>query len=435
MDPLSALGLASNIISFIDFASNLVKDAANVYQSASGLPAEVHDAVIITESLESYMARLSTATLKPGLSVHDKALASLVQDCQKTCVELQQLVRKIKSKAPGSRTESFRVAWRALRRKGKLEELEKRLDKIQSQILSQLVFMLRNEHRETHGKINSLNALEEDRASEIQHVKQEILTMIQSGTRQTQEAVSNNELEHRTVLCEIRDAISKMSTAMKFASGEKQIRDILWFPELETRFASIEKAHGSTYRWLLHDPESDSEHGSDDDSISVSPTSSGVTQEGQDQGSEDSMSISSQPGNFQANESQAWLEEPETSVTGVQSETLQGDVPASAGVLDLSTHTSVDSDQFSVKTSISVKRERVQRQVWREQFLNWLQDDNGLFYISGKPGSGKSTLMKSICQDPHSQKLLRIWANKDGKDLLYAGNGIEKSCQQPTTSQ
>ncbi|KAL7937859.1 hypothetical protein V8C35DRAFT_290115 [Trichoderma chlorosporum] len=42
----------------------------------------------------------------------------------------------------------------------------------------------------------------------------------------------------------------------------------------------------------------------------------------------------------------------------------------------------------------------------------WLQDGQGVFWISGKPGSGKSTLMKLIVNDPRTGELLNRWTSK-----------------------
>lgn len=36
MDPLTALGLASNIVQFVDFASKLISQSHEIYQSADG---------------------------------------------------------------------------------------------------------------------------------------------------------------------------------------------------------------------------------------------------------------------------------------------------------------------------------------------------------------------------------------------------------------
>lgn len=56
-------------------------------------------------------------------------------------------------------------------------------------------------------------------------------------------------------------------------------------------------------------------------------------------------------------------------------------------------------------------------------FMEWLQDEfNGkrIFWISGKPASGKSTLMKYLHQDSRSKELLKDWADYDNK-LIVAG--------------
>ncbi|XEV04348.1 hypothetical protein FSHL1_009635 [Fusarium sambucinum] len=47
--------------------------------------------------------------------------------------------------------------------------------------------------------------------------------------------------------------------------------------------------------------------------------------------------------------------------------------------------------------------------IW-ESFSAWLQSDDRLFWIQGKPGSGKSTLMKFIIEDDNTECLLRSWS-------------------------
>lgn len=48
-------------------------------------------------------------------------------------------------------------------------------------------------------------------------------------------------------------------------------------------------------------------------------------------------------------------------------------------------------------------------QLWHN-FINWLEEGRGTYWISGKAGSGKSTLMNFICQDPRTGAALRIWS-------------------------
>lgn len=43
-------------------------------------------------------------------------------------------------------------------------------------------------------------------------------------------------------------------------------------------------------------------------------------------------------------------------------------------------------------------------------FGRWLRHGGGIYWISGKPGSGKSTLVKWICQQERTRQLLQAWA-------------------------
>lgn len=44
------------------------------------------------------------------------------------------------------------------------------------------------------------------------------------------------------------------------------------------------------------------------------------------------------------------------------------------------------------------------------RFLWWLSSGDGIFHIAGKLGSGKSTLMKFLCEHPHTILQLEKWA-------------------------
>src|SRR3569833_2171716 len=44
-----------------------------------------------------------------------------------------------------------------------------------------------------------------------------------------------------------------------------------------------------------------------------------------------------------------------------------------------------------------------------DNFVEWLESKNDLYWISGKPGSGKSTLMKFIASRPETRRALKKW--------------------------
>jgi hypothetical protein len=51
-------------------------------------------------------------------------------------------------------------------------------------------------------------------------------------------------------------------------------------------------------------------------------------------------------------------------------------------------------------------------------FREWLVHGSGIFHIQGKPGSGKSTLMKFLCRQEKTRELLQIWAKP--KTLVFS---------------
>lgn len=51
-------------------------------------------------------------------------------------------------------------------------------------------------------------------------------------------------------------------------------------------------------------------------------------------------------------------------------------------------------------------------------FVQFLESDQRLYWITGKPGSGKSTLMKFICKDPRTKNHLSVWGST--KDIFLS---------------
>jgi hypothetical protein len=54
----------------------------------------------------------------------------------------------------------------------------------------------------------------------------------------------------------------------------------------------------------------------------------------------------------------------------------------------------------------------------KQQFARWLRSSSGIFWIGGKAGSGKSTLMKFLADNPRLRTLLEEWAGS--RKLLIA---------------
>ncbi|CAH0046161.1 unnamed protein product [Clonostachys solani] len=70
-------------------------------------------------------------------------------------------------------------------------------------------------------------------------------------------------------------------------------------------------------------------------------------------------------------------------------------------------------------------------------FCNWLQEGSGLFWIHGKPGSGKSTLMKYIYESENTWQLVHDWRRgsygvrevRASFFFHYRGSSVQKSME------
>ncbi|TGO77361.1 hypothetical protein BELL_0111g00060 [Botrytis elliptica] len=73
-------------------------------------------------------------------------------------------------------------------------------------------------------------------------------------------------------------------------------------------------------------------------------------------------------------------------------------------------------------------------EIFWTNFMEWLQNDNSIYWINGKAGSGKSTLMKFISDEPRLMKALRMSPWADGRPVIkasfyfwYNGTSMQKS--------
>jgi energy-coupling factor transporter ATP-binding protein EcfA2 len=55
----------------------------------------------------------------------------------------------------------------------------------------------------------------------------------------------------------------------------------------------------------------------------------------------------------------------------------------------------------------------------KQSFASWLKEGQGIFHITGKPGSGKSTMMNSLANHPETRTQLKKWA-RNGNRLVIA---------------
>ncbi|KAK0670340.1 hypothetical protein QBC41DRAFT_96645 [Cercophora samala] len=142
MDPVTAIGLVSGILTFVCFGTKLVKGAIEIREALDGTLDENRTRQEVVEE----MKRLSARLLPPDdtkLAAEEKSLCLLAKECSSLSDQLIRLLENVKPENSRSKRQSL---WSSLKSKIQEKErmdLEQRLDQCRSQLEIQLLFVTR----------------------------------------------------------------------------------------------------------------------------------------------------------------------------------------------------------------------------------------------------------------------------------------------------
>ncbi|KAI9770675.1 MAG: hypothetical protein M1839_003059 [Geoglossum umbratile] len=107
LDPFSALGVAGNIVQFVDFTGRLFSKSRELYRSTSGTTAENEELGRVTRELQALCAGLASATRIPPESarrgINDAALRELSKSCRRPSQAMAELLSGL--------TDSVEASW------------------------------------------------------------------------------------------------------------------------------------------------------------------------------------------------------------------------------------------------------------------------------------------------------------------------------------
>jgi hypothetical protein len=308
MDPVTAVGLASNIFQLIGVARGVALTTRDLYKSKNGLSKEIDRFRIQAELVHKHLDELTRGTsTKPD----DVALREYAQAmCTRTTEYLATLDR-VKIRDTSSWWNAFGAAVKSWWKKEQFAESFKAIEEAGTNIT-------------THIVTTKIPAMQVD----ISRIHKHTLLMEANVEEKMQELCS--QIRENTVVTkshgnDILRAVEKWLETQEKAKNQRECLQALYFPQIQNRWNEVKDAHAKTFDWIFGDAE-----------------------------------------------------------------------PAPNLPLDL-------------------------RQVQSPEFKQWLhsQDSNdNIFWISGKPGSGKSTLMKYLIREERLREHLGGWIGN--KRLIVA---------------
>ena len=147
MDPLSALGLASNIIQLVQFAGKLISESQEAYESIDGASRRNADVEGIANDLLSLHAQLlrdassQTAGAKP--SAAQAQLQSLAKESTQVAEKLIVVLQGLKGSGRNRKWRSVRHAIASSWKQSDITALQTRLSDIRQQLDTVLLICLR----------------------------------------------------------------------------------------------------------------------------------------------------------------------------------------------------------------------------------------------------------------------------------------------------
>lgn len=411
MEGIAALGLVSNVIQLIDFTAKLVfQSGIFLRSSADSIPENLRISALVNENRVQTDKILSQ--LHP-LTQEETALHLAASQCGQRSFDLLSVLDDltVRPKKDGTFSKRKKI-WTVLKSRWKHDEVTARrtdLEQAQTQLNTALLLFIKTNQTSGFDDIRAATATI-DCAVALLVSKKEVEKIIGQHSNDMQCMLDNIDTRHdhhdaiqEETLQQIKqvhndskdlsqwtaDKIDILRLAVLTEREEQKAMELiqsLKFPDIDARQDMILEAADRTFGWILGDETKDADRFDSDSSGDDTDDSS----------SEDGSSSSS------------------------------GESTSDSLITYHSSETD-DNETQDDRITPSTNREST-------GFEDWLCKGTGIFWLSGKAGSGKSTLMKFLQQHPRTRDILEIWADTDPLIIAshyfwHSGSHMQKSLE------
>ena len=307
-------------------------------------------------------------------------IIDISRQCSKTAAELLIELEKLQLDSNGGLRQAVSKSVRAMRRKSFIKDIQDKLDRYQSILDARILVGLDAHSIQQTKDFQSLDRGVQDLIVAMSQGHTTVAQLLKNQSQALHDHIDRRFDDHAQTSYDLRT--------------QQQVKESLFFPEMFARQEQIPKAHQGTCRWIFHPPISDK---------SKDPVLKeiGDSDNGVDEGHE-----------------------------GIVVEDL---VPTSRWG-------SKGSNDFDDENADHYRERSIDdtsSHPW-SNFISWLECGERVYWLNGKPGAGKSTLMKYIATEfqtnAQTQEALSKCSN--GSDLVTAsfffwspGTVLQKSFQ------
>lgn len=233
-----------------------------------------------------------------------------------------------------------------------------------------------------------------------EHIFQDIIHLLDSTTLSNDTASGS-----RDRLLDLERGLQDLSSLITTVPRENIILENLYYDSLDLRERTIVNAENGTFEWLFKEglDQDESDETATEEVKLESPGSEGVEPENHSTSSSSAESANVEEKHERVEAADGFSPSPTESASFTENEQRPG---------------SPDCEWHETDIQYFEKEQLERRAETRARFVAWLNSGRGVFHISGKAGSGKSTFMKFICSHERTEAELKEWAGQ--KKLVFA---------------
>ncbi|KAL2842430.1 hypothetical protein BJX68DRAFT_278355 [Aspergillus pseudodeflectus] len=256
-DPITIIGLASSIITFVEFGLKVVSGAKGIRDSQHGTTAEIHQLDLIVADVRALNTEVKQQQLShKKLSEDELRILAMVTECERLQDELQKTIESltVRPDARSQTLESARVFAKSFFKSSDLQALRTRLDSLDARIrMSVGNAMQRDQHSSIMIKLADIEAshrrMDVNHDSKLDLIRQDILRL----TTQTQLDNERREAIQVAQLSSLKMKLEVLQREQSTCSRQIAVLKSLYFPELRRRWHQIRDADQRSNNWI-YDP-------------------------------------------------------------------------------------------------------------------------------------------------------------------------------------
>ncbi|PGH26785.1 hypothetical protein AJ80_01550 [Polytolypa hystricis UAMH7299] len=252
MEALVAVGLAANIVQFVQVAGALISEANSI--SSSGSPSSIpqlRDLSNLTKQTALIKANLQ---VNPNLSREDEFLLDIASKCHSAGTELITYLDTFSVK-PGS-SNPLRAARASIKFKWehhKLQDFVSQLDKLRETFTLSTILALRTSAKDSNekmvGQLEALEAGSRTRGVENTATRDAIQHLVEIVQRQAGQKLDR-------IQTHIQDCITQIQELSKQLPQDRERGILKWlnFRQMYWRYEQIPSSYQQTCQWIFREP-------------------------------------------------------------------------------------------------------------------------------------------------------------------------------------